>query len=208
LIKHPYHPEEFSVPYKGIGHTDPVNWLNLVWFEKERPVDPRDLEVEALKFAVEHARRTPPEPDPSGVYTGARGWGLGGYEIWIKALEAGAIGADGGGEMAKMVRECRGHARSFLDEIEDHFGSHAQAHAHLNRARDLYQIVVDAWDAYLKVFPGRSSVSAPGDVENPQDRHRALLALRRAYETEQKAIAEIEAALGTMERGNGERSPG
>jgi hypothetical protein len=143
-----------------------------------------------------------------GIHTDPVGWGLGGYEVWIGALESGTIGSDGGGEMAKMVRECRGHARSFLDEIKDHFDSSAQVHAHLHRARDLYQIVVDAWDAYLKVFPGVSSESAPGDVENPQDRHRALLALRRAYETEQKAIAEIEAALGAMERGNGERSPG
>ena len=74
LIRHPF-AGEFSVSYKGIGHTDPVNWLNLVWFEKQRSIDPKDLELEALKFAVEHAHRTPPEPDPSGVYTGARGWG-------------------------------------------------------------------------------------------------------------------------------------
>jgi len=202
LIKHPYYPGEFSVPYNSIGHTDPVNWLNLVWFEKQRSVDPKDLELEALKFAVEHARRTPPEPDPSGVYTGARGWGLGGYEIWIKALEGETIGPDGGGDMATMVRECRGHAVAFLGEIAEHFGPGAQVH--LDQARDLYQTVVDAWDEYLKVFPSpwrKSSSPSPGNVENPQDRDRALSALVKAHEAEQKAVAEVEETLREIERG-------
>jgi len=161
LIKHPW-AGEFSVPYNGIGHTDPVNWFQVTWFKKKTPVDPKELELQGLKFAVEHARRTPPSE--------LVGWGLGGYELWIKALENGKIGPDGGGEMTKMVRECRGHAVAFLGEIGDHFGP--EAHVHLDRAEELYQAVVDAWDAYLKVFPGVSSLPSPGDVGNPQDRRR------------------------------------
>ena len=189
-----FHPSYFWVPYNGIGHIDPVNWLHLVWFEKQRSIDPKDLELEALKFAVEHAHRTPPEPDPSGVYTGARGWGLGGYEMWIRALEGGTIGPDGGGGMARMVRECRGHAAVFLGEIADHFGP--GPHVHLARVRDLYQKVADTWTAYLKLFPGMSSAPSAWTVSTPQDRSQALATVRRAYEAERKAVAELEAALG------------
>ena len=189
LINHPW-VGEFSVPYKGIGHTDPVNWFQVTWFEKKTTIDPKELELQGLKFAVEHAHRTPPN-EPVG-------WGLGGYATWIRALETGKIGADGGGHMATMVRECRGHAVAFLGEIGDHFGS--KAHVHLDRAEDLYQAVVDAWDAYLKVFPGMSS-SPAGDVGNPQDRRRALATLGRAYDAEQKGVAELEAALREIERG-------
>jgi RNA polymerase sigma-70 factor (ECF subfamily) len=190
LIKHPW-AGEFAVPYKGIGHTDPVNWFQVTWFEKKTPVDPKELERHGLTFAVEHARRTPPND--------AIGWGLGGYEMWRRALETGRIGPDGGGDMATMVQECRRHAVAFLDEIGDHFGS--GAHVHLDRARSLYQTVVDAWEAYLKVFPNPWTSSPPsrGDVGNPEDRHRGLSALNRAYEAERKAVEEIEAALREIE---------
>ena len=195
LIRHPW-AGDFTVPYKGIGHTDPVNWLNISWFEKERSVDPKDLEQETLAFAVEHAHRTP--PDELGIHNGAIGWGLGGYEVWIKALEEETIGPDGGGEMAKMVRECRGHAAVFLGEIADHFGPGPQVH--LERARDLYQQIADAWTAYLKLFPGMSSAPSAWTVSTPQERSQALAAVRSTCEAEGKAVAELDAALGKIER--------
>jgi hypothetical protein len=162
----------WSIPWDGFGRADPVNWFNVIVFGERRPVEERELEREALQFAVAHARSTQP------------GHGMDAYATWQRALEEGRLAPDANPRAARIVREAREHAAAFVREIA---GRHGDIAADLAEAQRRYRQVTRAWDAYVHEL-----LHTPG---GDGDRKQAALRL-----VETAAAAEA-AAVAALEKG-------
>lgn len=172
----------YTVPWDGFGRADPVNWFNVIVFGEQRPVDERALERAALQYAVEHA------------HSRQVGHGLGGYALWLKALETGQIQPDGGSKAARLLKECRAHAAAFLREIGGHFPAAA---VDLSAAAKYYQQVAKAWEHYLRLFEPTSADAAREPMRTAAVRERERV--QSAYGAEQAAVERLEWTLTQRE---------
>jgi RNA polymerase sigma factor (sigma-70 family) len=169
----------YTVPWDGFGRADPVNWFNVIVLGPTQPMDERDLERDAARFAVEHA------------LSARVGHGLGGYEVWRKALQSGTILPTGNPGAARLLREAREHAAGFPQEIAPRFPDAAAA---LSTAAREYRRVASAWGEYAAAFTPVS----PDAASDPGKKDEGLRALEAAFAAEQAAIASLEQALSKM----------
>jgi RNA polymerase sigma factor (sigma-70 family) len=166
----------YTVPWDGFGRADPVNWFNVIVFGEPHPLDERELERKAVRYAVEHARSQHP------------GHGLGGYATWLAALESGQIQPSGSPGPARLLREAREHAARFLQEIAGHF---SEAQGELAATAQEYGTVAQAWGEYVALFTPPS----PYAMGDPAKKTAAVRIVSTAQAAERAAVAALERAL-------------
>jgi RNA polymerase sigma-70 factor (ECF subfamily) len=161
----------WTIPWDGFGRADPVNWFNVIVFGEAQPVDERELVREALQFAMEHARSSRP------------GHGLGAYETWRQALKSGTLSPTANPRAARVVREARAAAATFLQETARRL---PEAAAGLAEAASHYVLVARAWEDYIHQLPD----SPAGDA-----RETALHFLQAARDAETAGVSTLEQVL-------------
>jgi hypothetical protein len=161
----------WTIPWDGFGRADPVNWFNVIVFGEAQPVDEQALVRDALQFAVEHARSARP------------GHGLGAYETWRLALQRGTLSPTANPRAARVVREARAAAASFLQETARHLPEAASA---LAWAAGYYAQAAQAWARYIDRFPD----SPAGEVKDT-----ALRILQAARDAETAGVSALERVL-------------
>ena len=178
--------------------TRPHDSLGFVWMEfptKVAPADDRSAVGEALVAAVGLAAGKYGHGDGSSM-------GPGGYDNWIKGLEA-AEGKSSGFGMAYNAAcwsECRRHAPTFLAEARERLADETM-NADFDKAIARYALAGEQLKKVSELFPFTPADEPAMDerFKDPGRRKQAARALRAARRAEVegvKSLAQLAAALG------------
>jgi len=199
---HPYHKwgaETFWHDEVGGFAGGKWPWAITVWLEPKPPherADPCELARIALKQAVDMWRT-----DARGDYF----CGDAAYDRWIewlRGVDAGDVdnpkaGMQGNGWCLDVLNHCRPIASRWLEKHAGLFDQHAgdrlrRAAAHYARIAPL---LIEGYGCPWTLAPGPDKF----DDWTPEMRKTQIARLEAARELEARAIAEIEAALATMQ---------
>lgn len=134
------------------------------------------MEADALRFAVQHA------------HSSHSGHGFSGYDTWLQTLSSGSIVPDGNPYAARLLREAREQAASFLTEIAP---AMPLAESQLLEAAKYYRIASRAWYTYHQsaVAGGAQGMCSTATCDG------SMAAIREAYAAEREAITLLERVL-------------
>ncbi len=166
-------------PWRDLGESD-IGVLEMYSLVKGEAADDRTTVKEALAFALEFA-----ESPAKWVFPKYKA-GLGGFDNWIRALEAGNADGFGTAYNAAVWHECRHFAVEFLKEAKERLGGPA---APFDEAIANYEVVAENLKKVAELFPFHGLKS-----EHIQDESRgaeAAEALRAAREAEEAGLAAL-----------------
>jgi len=171
------------LPVRDLGVTGQVGLICMGAVGLAEPPDEATAVREALKFAVEHARK---KPKPDDVYHA----GLAGYDQWIGALQAGHVNGWGPCYNAACYLECRRHAVEFLTEAKERLGG--DLGPLFDEAIGHYKAVVGSLEKLTEAFPTQA-----GHEHEPDEAavKKAISALRAAKGAETRGVEALEKLL-------------
>jgi len=168
---------EFTIPWDGFGHADPVNWFCVMIF---RPLaEPFDADA-ASRSAIEHAIEASQGKRPGDHHGSAHG--LAAWELWLKAFQDGSVSVADVAYHSDFLIDSRTAAAVYLTEIEPHFPE--SANTPLREAAGQYDEVVDA-------VSDLRDLSVGGAL----DLQKGAEILAKAFEHERAAVASLQRVL-------------
>ena len=167
---------EFTIPWDGFGHSDPVNWFSVMIFRP--PTEPFDARA-ANRVAIERAIES-----SQGKYPGdnAPAQGLAAWEMWLKAFQDGTVEVHPVSHHAGFLIRARSAATTYLRQVQAHFP--ASAGAPLEAAANSYDQVAAKMAELRDLCAGK----------DPDLQHGAEI-LSSALEEERAAIASLQQVL-------------
>lgn len=176
-------------PWQELGNTG-IGVLELYSIRPGEPADDATTVKQALTFALDHAAN-PKE----WIFDDYRA-GLGGFDNWIAALQAGKASDMGTRYNAGVWLECRKYAVGFLGQARARLAGRADAL--LDEALDAYRIVAEGLGQVAEVYPWTHE-AVPENLLPVDDKSRAaveaLQAARAAEAAGLEALAKIVQAL-------------
>jgi hypothetical protein len=182
-----------ELPYEKLGRGE-VTELYVLAVTGSRPVDRRSMLKGALQLAVNHARDTYVELEPSNHRNG-----LAAYDAWIEAFTNRSVDPFGNGVNTGKVCDAREFAEQFLQELSTSWPgdghNDGQIRALAKEAADHYSIVAERLGQMRSMFPFPQG----GEPNQDAQAERALELLREAKAEETLGVMLLERMLGILE---------
>lgn len=167
-------------PWSELGETE----IGVLEMYHLKPVDKSDDATaikEGLAYALEHSRN----PD-KWIFPKYKS-GLAGYDLWMKALDAGEADGWGMAYNSAVWCECRAHAVAFLKEAKERVDP--ELGPLFDEAIEHYEVVAKNLEEVTKVFPFPPEGEEVKDVELCRT---AIGYLEKAKEAEASGLKALE----------------
>ena len=183
-IRHPFMPDDYTVRYDAIGHTDGAQWFNVKIFEKLSDKDQKTIHVEALQNALASANGERYKRKKSSH-------GFAAYETWRKALESKEVPLEPSRYHAEILKGRRLAAAAYARELVTVFPE----------AKDPLEAAATQYDREVAALePLYDLLEAARDREaiTSSQRAEARRLIGEALAADRAAVARIEAVLAVL----------
>ena len=186
--------DTYTVRYDVLGRTNGAKWFNIHVFKKLGPEDQRTTHVRALRNAIEYASGVR-YSDKNFIQKNGKPtspYGLAAYELWQSAFESEDIPLEPSRFHSEILRARRLAASAYMRELvrvlPEAAGPLAAAASHYDSEMES----LNPLHELLTTARIRESITAG-------ERAKAGKLIGDAFSAEQKAVAQIEAALKILD---------
>ncbi len=189
-IRHPFMPDDYTVRYDLIGHTDGAEWFNVKILKTLSDKDERTVHVDALRNALASASGERYKRKNSAQ-------GLAAYELWAGVLTSEDVPLEPTRYHSEILRGRRLAAAAYTRELVTLL---PEAEASLNAAAQAYDREVETLTPLYDLLEAAKDRDAITDGERAEARRL----INRALELDRSAITHIEGALTALDAGAAE----